>query len=66
VIRDGPVILDCHCHIIPAAMLTSAVPADMGSDRPVDDIRSLGLGRPDEQLMLGGNAEQLFRMAAEK
>jgi aminocarboxymuconate-semialdehyde decarboxylase len=46
-------------------LLGSDRPFDMGSDQPVDEIRSLGLSQADEQLLLGGNAERLLRPAEE-
>ena len=38
-------------------------PFDMGTDRPVDEIRALGLNPADEQLILGGNAARLLRIS---
>ncbi|MGO8957486.1 MAG: amidohydrolase family protein [Streptosporangiaceae bacterium] len=43
-------------------LLGSDRPFDMGADKPVDDICSLGLSRTDEQLLLGGNASRLLGM----
>jgi aminocarboxymuconate-semialdehyde decarboxylase len=44
-------------------LLGSDRPFDMGSDRPADDIRALGLGPADEELILGGNAGRLLAIA---
>lgn len=41
-------------------LLGSDRPFDMGSDSPVDDIRALRLGRGQEGLILGGNAQRLL------
>ncbi|HEX9539771.1 MAG TPA: amidohydrolase family protein, partial [Streptosporangiaceae bacterium] len=40
-------------------LLGSDRPFDMGTDRPVDEVRALGLG-DEEGLVLGGNAERLL------
>jgi aminocarboxymuconate-semialdehyde decarboxylase len=42
-------------------LLGSDRPFDMGSERPADEIRALGLDPRHEQLILGGNAERLLR-----
>jgi aminocarboxymuconate-semialdehyde decarboxylase len=44
-------------------LLGSDRPFDMGSDQPVDEIKSLGLSREDEQLILGDNAARLLEIA---
>jgi aminocarboxymuconate-semialdehyde decarboxylase len=44
-------------------LLGSDRPFDMGSDRPAEDIAALRLSDADEQLILGGNAERLLRIA---
>jgi aminocarboxymuconate-semialdehyde decarboxylase len=44
-------------------LLGSDRPFDMGTDDPVGEIRALGLGAA-EQLILGGNAARLLRLAA--
>jgi aminocarboxymuconate-semialdehyde decarboxylase len=44
-------------------LLGSDRPFDMGTDQPVDEIRSLRLSQADEQLLLGGNAQRLLQMA---
>ncbi len=44
-------------------LLGSDRPFDMGSDRPAADIAALRLSDADEQLILGGNAERLLRIA---
>jgi aminocarboxymuconate-semialdehyde decarboxylase len=41
-------------------------PFDMGTDKPVEEIAALGLAPADEQLILGGNAERLLRIAPEQ
>jgi aminocarboxymuconate-semialdehyde decarboxylase len=46
-------------------LLGSDRPFDMGADKPVDDICSLGLSRPNEQLLLGGNAARLLSLPAD-
>ncbi len=46
-------------------LLGSDRPFDMGTDRPVDEIRSLGLSPADEQLILGGNASRLLQAQSE-
>jgi aminocarboxymuconate-semialdehyde decarboxylase len=44
-------------------LLGSDRPFDMGTEHPVDEIKSLGLTPEDEQLILGGNADRLLRTA---
>jgi aminocarboxymuconate-semialdehyde decarboxylase len=44
-------------------LLGSDRPFDMGSERPADEIAALGLSPADEQLILGGNASRLLRIA---
>lgn len=44
-------------------LLGSDRPFDMGSERPAEDIAALGLSPADEQLILGGNASRLLRIA---
>jgi aminocarboxymuconate-semialdehyde decarboxylase len=46
-------------------LLGSDRPFDMGSMRPADEIRALGLDPRHEQLILGGNAQRLLRLATE-
>jgi aminocarboxymuconate-semialdehyde decarboxylase len=46
-------------------LLGSDRPFDMGADKPVDDICSLGLSRADEQLLLGANAARLLSLPAD-
>jgi aminocarboxymuconate-semialdehyde decarboxylase len=41
-------------------LLGSDHPFDMGTDHPVDEVRSLGLPSQDEADVLGGNAERLM------
>ncbi len=41
-------------------LLGSDHPFDMGTSRPVDEVRALGLPAEDEAAVLGGNAERLF------
>jgi aminocarboxymuconate-semialdehyde decarboxylase len=43
-------------------LLGSDRPFDMGTEHPVEEIRALGLGAADEQLILGGNASRLLRL----
>jgi aminocarboxymuconate-semialdehyde decarboxylase len=43
-------------------LLGSDRPFDMGSERPVDDVRALGLDQRHEELILGGNAQRLLRL----
>lgn len=45
-------------------LLGSDRPFDMGTERPVDDVRALGLDPRHEQLILGGNAQRLLRLEA--
>ncbi len=47
-------------------LLGSDRPFDMGTDRPVDEVRSLGLSPADEQLILGGNASRLLQAQSEE
>jgi aminocarboxymuconate-semialdehyde decarboxylase len=47
-------------------LLGSDRPFDMGSDKQVEEIRSLGLCPADEQLILGGNASRLLGSATDK
>jgi aminocarboxymuconate-semialdehyde decarboxylase len=42
-------------------LLGSDRPFDMGTEQPVDHVRSLGLPAGDEPAVLGGNAERLMR-----
>jgi aminocarboxymuconate-semialdehyde decarboxylase len=44
-------------------LLGSDRPFDMGTDRPVDEVRALGLGDA-ERLVLGGNAERLLGLTS--
>lgn len=44
-------------------LLGSDRPFDMGSEQPVAEICALGLSPADEQLILGGNAGRLLRIA---
>ena len=44
-------------------LLGSDRPFDMGTDRPVEEIRALGLPAQDEQLLLGGNAARLLKLS---
>jgi aminocarboxymuconate-semialdehyde decarboxylase len=41
-------------------LLGSDRPFDMGTDRPADEVRDLGLSQRDEADVLGGNAERLM------
>jgi aminocarboxymuconate-semialdehyde decarboxylase len=41
-------------------------PFDMGTDKPVEEIAALGLAPADEQLILGGNAARLLRVAPDE
>jgi aminocarboxymuconate-semialdehyde decarboxylase len=43
-------------------LLGSDHPFDMGTDRPVEEVRALQLPADQEEAILGGNAEQLFRI----
>ena len=47
-------------------LLGSDRPFDMGSDKQLEEIRSLGLCPADEQLILGGNASRLLGSATDK
>ena len=44
-------------------MLGSDYPFDMGTIRPVDEVRELGLPSTDEAAVLGGNAERLLDLS---
>ncbi len=44
-------------------LLGSDRPFDMGTDHPVDEVRALGLGGADEDLVLSGNATRLLGVA---
>ncbi|HUY62096.1 MAG TPA: amidohydrolase family protein, partial [Candidatus Dormibacteraeota bacterium] len=44
-------------------LLGSDRPFDMGTERPVEAVRRLGLPDGAEALILGGNAERLFTAA---
>ncbi len=48
------------------ALLGSDAPFDMGAGQPAAEIRGLGLSQPDEQLILGGNARRLLRIATDQ
>jgi aminocarboxymuconate-semialdehyde decarboxylase len=41
-------------------LLGSDYPFDMGTTRPIEEVRELGLAREDEALILGGNASRLL------
>ncbi len=41
-------------------LLGSDRPFDMGREQPAREVRALGLGHEDEQLILGGNASRLL------
>ncbi len=47
-------------------VLGSDRPFDMGTDRPVEEIKALGLRAHDEQLLLGGNAAQLLSLTTDE
>jgi aminocarboxymuconate-semialdehyde decarboxylase len=47
-------------------LLGSDRPFDMGTDRPVEEIRTLGLSAEDEQLLLGGNAARLLGVTTDE
>ena len=47
-------------------LLGSDRPFDMGAVQPVNDVRDLRLSRADEQLILGGNAQRLLRIATDE
>jgi aminocarboxymuconate-semialdehyde decarboxylase len=40
-------------------------PFDMGTERPVEEVRALGLCRAQEELVLGGNARRLLGLGAD-
>ena len=44
-------------------LLGSDHPFDMGTIRPVDEVRELGLPSTDEAAVLGGNAERLLDLS---
>ncbi|MEJ2358383.1 MAG: amidohydrolase family protein, partial [Deinococcales bacterium] len=48
-----------HEHVV----LGSDRPFDMGTDRPVEEVRTLGLPAVQEQALLGGNAARLLGLA---
>lgn len=45
-------------------LLGSDRPFDMGTERPVDEVKALGLDPRHEELILGGNAQRLLRLSA--
>jgi aminocarboxymuconate-semialdehyde decarboxylase len=47
-------------------LLGSDRPFDLGTDRPVEEIRALGLPAEDEQLLLGGTAERLLSLTTDE
>jgi len=47
-------------------LLGSDRPFDMGSDQPVEEIRTLGLPAGDEQRLLGGNAARLLDLTTDE
>ncbi len=47
-------------------LLGSDRPFDMGSDRPADEVRALGLSARDTELVLSGTARRLLRIATEE
>lgn len=47
-------------------LLGSDRPFDLGTDRPVEEIRALGLPAEDEQLLLGGAAERLLSLTTDE
>jgi aminocarboxymuconate-semialdehyde decarboxylase len=47
-------------------LLGSDRPFDMGTGRPVAEIKALGLPAQDEQLVLGGNAAQLLSLTTDE
>ncbi len=47
-------------------LLGSDRPFDMGTDRPVEEIKALGLDAKDEQLLLGGNAARLLSVTTDE
>ncbi|HEY3208930.1 MAG TPA: amidohydrolase family protein [Actinomycetota bacterium] len=46
-------------------LLGSDRPFDMGTDRPVEEVRGLGLSPDQEEAILGGNAGRLFRIGSQ-
>jgi aminocarboxymuconate-semialdehyde decarboxylase len=46
-------------------LLGSDRPFDMGTERPVQEVRAVGLAPEDEQAVLGGNAERLMARGGE-
>ncbi|HXB47836.1 MAG TPA: amidohydrolase family protein [Streptosporangiaceae bacterium] len=46
--------------------LGSDRPFDLGTDRPAEEIRALGLPAEDEQLLLGGTAERLLSLTTDE
>lgn len=47
-------------------LLGSDRPFDMGTDRPVEEIKALGLPAEDEKLLLGGNAARLLSLTTDE
>jgi aminocarboxymuconate-semialdehyde decarboxylase len=47
-------------------LLGSDRPFDLGTDRPVEEIRALGLSAEDEQLLLGGAAGRLLSLTTDE
>jgi aminocarboxymuconate-semialdehyde decarboxylase len=47
-------------------LLGSDYPFDMGTTRPVEEVRELGLAPVDEALVLGGNASRLLELSHER
>jgi len=47
-------------------LLGSDAPFDMGTDMAAAEVRALGLRARDEQLILGGNASRLLRIATDE
>jgi aminocarboxymuconate-semialdehyde decarboxylase len=47
-------------------LLGSDRPFDLGTDRPVEEIRALGLPAEDEQLLLGGAAGRLLSLTTDE
>jgi aminocarboxymuconate-semialdehyde decarboxylase len=61
VTHDGAILRDLLEYWGPErVLLGSDYPFDMGTDRPVDDLRALGLAGPDEGAVLGANAMRLL------